>query len=369
MQTMTGSEMLTAVTLAGTMGLVGQGIRAVVGLKNAATPGTTTKAADFSAAYLFVSLMIGFIAGVLAGIAMGLENLVKITDMQILLGIAAAGYTGVDFIENMFSHLIPGLGNDPSPPQAAVAPQVAADAGPPPAAAVAQPQPAAAPAIDARLGTLEASFADLRDTLAPAPATLLASNGDVTHKVTVEQVAQMFPATPKANIARHLPSVLAGLQGADLTDKPMVLMALATIRAETEGFVPISEGKSRFNTKDSPFDLYEPGTTVGHNLHNTQPGDGPRFKGRGFVQLTGRSNYTSVSQEIHVDLVASPELANDSAIAGKILAQFLKDHETRIRAALKQNDLATARKLVNGGSHGLVPFEDAYHIGLRVIPA
>ena len=361
MQSMSGSEMLTAVMLAGTMGLVGQGIRAVVGLKNAATPGTTTKAPDFSAPYLFVSLMIGFIAGVLAGISLGLDNLKNIADMQILLAIAAAGYTGVDFIENMFSHLIPGLGKDQSPSQD----QSAQSSQSPPAAPPQDPLlatlPAAAPApaLDTRLGALEASFADLRDTVAPAPAALLASDGDVTRKVTVDQVAQMFPATPKASIARHLPNVLAGLQGVELTDKPMVLMALATIRAETEGFVPISEGRSRFNTKNSPFDLYEPGTHAGDNLHNTQPGDGARFKGRGFVQLTGRSNYAHVSQEIHVDLVASPELANDSAIAGKILAQFLKDHETRIREALKQNDLATARKLVNGGSHGLASFEDA----------
>src|SRR5712692_4668759 len=59
--------------------------------------------------------------------------------------------------------------------------------------------------------------------------------------VTVPFVAQMFPHTPVDHIHANLPFVLAALLEKELTDKPMVLMALATIRAETEGFAPISE--------------------------------------------------------------------------------------------------------------------------------
>ena len=54
--------------------------------------------------------------------------------------------------------------------------------------------------------------------------------------------------------------------------------------------------------------------------------------------------------------------------AARILAQFLKNNESAIRAALKNRDLAKARKLVNGGSHGLEAFEDAYNIGLTSLP-
>src|SRR5262245_38644355 len=77
--------------------------------------------------------------------------------------------------------------------------------------------------------------------------------------VTIEAVSKMFPATPVQNIRHNLPPVLQALVAPQLTQKSMVLMALATIRAETEGFEPITEFRSRFNTSPGgqPFDLYD----------------------------------------------------------------------------------------------------------------
>jgi putative chitinase len=185
--------------------------------------------------------------------------------------------------------------------------------------------------------------------------------------VTVTIVSKMFPLTPVDNIKTHLPFVLNALAEQDLGDKPMVLMALATIRAETEGFEPISEGKSKFNTSPGghPFDLYDNRRDLG----NRGPRDGARYKGRGFIQLTGRFNYEKHGAAIGLgnQLVDNPELANDPAIAAKLLASFLKDKERAIKEALLENDLKAARKLVNGGSHGLDRFTDAFTIGDRLL--
>ncbi|MFA6089820.1 MAG: peptidoglycan-binding protein, partial [Candidatus Woesearchaeota archaeon] len=102
---------------------------------------------------------------------------------------------------------------------------------------------------------------------------------------------------------------------------------------------------------------------------NKGNGDGDKFKGRGFVQLTGRANYTKYSKSLGLDtqLVKNPDLANDPEIAAKILASFLKDKERRIKEALLEGDLRLARRLVNGGSHGLADFTDAYNIGNNLI--
>jgi hypothetical protein len=201
---------------------------------------------------------------------------------------------------------------------------------------------------------------------APVPSAVPSAGGGLPGflaSVTAAKVKQMFPATLLSAIQANLPHVLAGLAGEGLTDKPMALMALSTIRAETAGFKPIDEGKSRFNTRDAPFDRYEPGTSVGDTLGNTKPGDGPKFKGRGYVQLTGRGNYTAIGGQLGIDLVADPAMANDPKLAGRILARFIKNKEAAVRAALARNDLTKARELVNGGSHGLDDFKDAFQKG------
>jgi putative chitinase len=182
---------------------------------------------------------------------------------------------------------------------------------------------------------------------------------------TPHLVARIFPATPLANIEANLPAVLAALAAANLADESMLLMALATIRAETEVFLPLSEGQSRFNTSPGghPFDLYD----HRHDLGNQGPPDGASFRGRGFVQLTGRANYTHYARLTGHDLVANPSLACDPAIAAELLARFLAEREPAIRRALAVDDLAQARRLVNGGTNGLDRFAAAYHAGAQLI--
>ena len=185
--------------------------------------------------------------------------------------------------------------------------------------------------------------------------------------VTSEIVARMFPATPAANIRANLPVVLNAL-APDLATKPMVLMALATIRAEAESFEPATEAVSAFNTSPGgrPFDLYD----ARRDLGNQGPPDGERFRGRGFVQLTGRANYLARGRAIGMgdQLVQNPGLANDPEIAARLLASLLKSRQKAILAALAKDDLAAARRLVNGGSAGLARFTDAYRRGQALIP-
>ena len=207
-------------------------------------------------------------------------------------------------------------------------------------------------------------------TVAAIALAAAGTTRDITGLVTPSLVRQTFPrATPQSNLSTHLPFVLAGRRARHLGDRAMVTMAIATIRAETEGFLPIDEGISAFNTRRKPFDLYEPGTQVATDLGNTQPGDGARFKGRGYIQLTGRDNYQRIGRQVGVDLIGQPQVANDPGIAGLILAQFLKNREAAIRAAMAAHQLAKARRLVNGGSHGLDRFVETYEKAMALLPA
>lgn len=183
-------------------------------------------------------------------------------------------------------------------------------------------------------------------------------------------VRRLFPATKPANIERYLPYVCAALAAVGLTDRPMILAALGTIRAESEGFLPISEFPSQFNTRagGAPFGRYDGRRDLG----NDQPGDGARFRGRGFVQLTGHDNYEKYGLILGIDLAsdaAHADLANAPEVAALLLSVFLAEKADRMRAALAKGDFAAARKLVNGGTHGLERFREVFTIAAGVLPA
>lgn len=110
----------------------------------------------------------------------------------------------------------------------------------------------------------------------------------------------------------------------------------------------------------SYFDKYEPGTAIGKRLGNTKRGDGYLYRGRGFVQITGRSNYARVGKSIGVDLIASPDMALDPIVAGRIivvgtlegwftgkgLSDYIDDVDEPDDADLKE--FLQARRTVNG---------------------
>ncbi len=189
--------------------------------------------------------------------------------------------------------------------------------------------------------------------------------------VRTEAVRQLFPATKPANVERYLPYVVAALQALGLTDRPMVLAALGTIRAESEGFLPIAEFPSHFNTLPggAPFSAHEGPSS---DLGNSQPGDGAKFKGRGFVPLTGRANYTRYGKQLGIDLVGNPDWANAPEVAAVLLASFLADKAEAMRVALKAGDFRAARKQindVNGGVQGLDRFIQVFESAQYVWPA
>lgn len=180
----------------------------------------------------------------------------------------------------------------------------------------------------------------------------------------LEMAVRIFPEV-LPHLERHLPPVIDALRRAGLGDKPMVLMALATIRAETASFLPLPEFPSKYNTAPGgpPFNRYDHRADLG----NQGPPDGERYRGRGYIQLTGRDNYRRLGQRLGVDLEGDPDQANDPQVAADILAAYLKDRESQIRAALDDGDLAQARRLVNGGQHGLSRFRQAWVAGRRSV--
>ena len=111
----------------------------------------------------------------------------------------------------------------------------------------------------------------------------------------------------------------------DLTDLRWAAYMLATIKHEcADRWQPILERGPR-----SYFDQYETGTPKGRRLGNTEPGDGWRFRGRGYVQITGRANYARMTAKLGLgpdaDLVQDHDQALRPAIAYRIMSLGMRE--------------------------------------------
>lgn len=80
-------------------------------------------------------------------------------------------------------------------------------------------------------------------------------------------------------------------------------------------------------------------------------GDGYKYRGRGFIQLTGRSNYAAYGKALGLDLVNNPDLASQPAVAARIAARFWFSHGCN--ALADAGDVTGVTQRINGGTNGL----------------
>lgn len=143
-----------------------------------------------------------------------------------------------------------------------------------------------------------------------------------------------------------------------LTDLRMLAYMLGTTKWETDHTMqPIAEaGGNSYYTK--MYDITGTRPSLARRNGNTNKGDGIKYRGRGFVQLTWKNNYFKMTEElnkagINADLVANPELAMRDDIAAFILfegmlrglftGKKLSDYFNNIKT-----DWLNARRIING---------------------
>lgn len=148
--------------------------------------------------------------------------------------------------------------------------------------------------------------------------------------------------SPVENVRKSLPGITKALTDAGIRDKKSFIAMLATIRTEAGGFLPIHEygGASYWAQYNGRSDL---GNRPGTN-------DGVVYHGRGFVQLTGRSNYGTYGRAIGVDLVKHPNRALQPGVAAKLLVAYFQGRGIDDRA--RAGDWGGVRTGVNGGYNG-----------------
>ncbi len=164
--------------------------------------------------------------------------------------------------------------------------------------------------------------------------------------VTVQQLQAIMPDLSTSRAQQVLPYLnQAMLQGGINTPlrQAAFLAQLATESGQFRWFEELASGAAYEGRAD---------------LGNTQPGDGVRFKGRGPIQLTGRSNYRAAGQALGIDLEGNPTRAADLDVGFRTAVWFWNSRTLNSYADVGNFDMITKR--VNGGFNGKAS-RDAYY--------
>lgn len=101
------------------------------------------------------------------------------------------------------------------------------------------------------------------------------------------------------------------------------------------------------------------------DLGNTQPGDGVRFRGRGLLQITGRTNYAACGKALGLDLLAKPEMIEQTVNACRSAGWFWQSRG--LNALADAGDQVAVTRRVNGGTNGLAERLAYFKVAQRVL--
>ncbi|GAB2722379.1 glycoside hydrolase family 19 protein [Nocardia thraciensis] len=177
--------------------------------------------------------------------------------------------------------------------------------------------------------------------------------------ITVEQLVAIMPDLPWDQAQEYLPALNTAMAEGGITTPPRQAAFLAQLAHESCQLRYFEELGD-----DDYFSQYDPGqpnTAAG----NTEPGDGPRYHGRGPIQLTGRGNYRAAGEALGLDLEGNPELAAAPDIGFRIAQWYWTSRD--INTLADMGDFAAVTQAVNGGFNGLAAREEYYRRALAVL--
>ncbi len=179
--------------------------------------------------------------------------------------------------------------------------------------------------------------------------------------VTDEVLSRIMPHTPAAKRAQYLPFLQQAMAEFEINNRTRAAAFLAQLAHES--------GELRFMEEiwgpTAAQRRYEPVTSLSRGLGNTQSGDGFRFKGRGPIQITGRSNYARYGQMLDLDLVGDPAQAATPQVGFRTAALYWR--KNGLNELADQQAFVTITKRINGGTNGLAERQRYYAVAKQVL--
>lgn len=179
--------------------------------------------------------------------------------------------------------------------------------------------------------------------------------------LTLDQFKKIFPNCPKAKIEEYFKHLLKTMEKFEINTKLRMSAFLAQVAHESYQFKYMEEiwGPTDQQKK------YEPPSTLAVKLGNTEKGDGFKYKGRGPIQCTGKSNYEQAGKYFKEDFVKFPEKVATSEWAFMIAGWFWDTR--KLNALADKSDFLAITKKINGGTNGLEDRKKYYDKCLEVL--
>ncbi|WP_445157662.1 glycoside hydrolase family 19 protein [Halomonas sp. E14] len=176
----------------------------------------------------------------------------------------------------------------------------------------------------------------------------------------------------RRNAAAAEPALVAAMAEAGITDANEQAAFMGQMHHESNGFRSLEES-FRYSSADRIMEVSRTARQQGREaveaamaqgpeavaelmyggrMGNTEAGDGYRYRGRGYTQLTGRDNYTAASEALGIDLVNNPDLAADPEVAARV-ATWYWQNRAGLSEAAQRGDAREVTRLINGGHNGL----------------
>lgn len=157
---------------------------------------------------------------------------------------------------------------------------------------------------------------------------------------TADEIAKAT-GCPQRNVAAVWPSIITALDEFGIDSDRVQAAAAGTVAVETGVFLPVRERHADPLKQPNIWALQARYWDTG-------------YMGRGFIQLTWKSNYEKYGKLLGVDLVGNPDLAQHPMTASRVLAAFFKGNG--VDTAANDANWVKVRKIVNGGTMGIEPF-------------
>lgn len=131
--------------------------------------------------------------------------------------------------------------------------------------------------------------------------------------MTYDQLKACMPSAKDENISKYLEPLNLAMEKFEINTPRRQAAFLAQLAHES--------GSLKYVEEIASGEAYEGREDLG----NTEPGDGKRFKGRGLIQITGRTNYHDVGRALNFDFVKEPEKMELPVSAAMVSAWFWKE--------------------------------------------